>query len=93
LDDEQLIELFLERDERAIAETQAAYGARLRQLAYRLLGNSEDAEECLNDTYFKIWNAIPPQSPRSLTHSVQPYADGQPWICWIKGRPANAQPR
>ena len=50
MDDEQLIELFLERDERAIAETQAAYGARLRQLAYRLLGNSEDAEECLNDT-------------------------------------------
>lgn len=66
MDDEQLIELFLERDERAIAETQAAYGARLRQLAYRLLGNSEDAEECLNDTYFKVWNAIPPQSPRSL---------------------------
>lgn len=44
MDDEQLIELFLERDERAIEETQAAHGARLRQLAYRLLGNSEDAE-------------------------------------------------
>ena len=66
MDDEQLIALYLNRDEGAIAETQEAFGTRLRQLAFRLLGNSEDVEECLNDTYFKVWNAIPPHSPHSL---------------------------
>lgn len=66
MDDEQLIALYLGRDERAIAGTEAAYGAKLRQLAFRLLGNSEDTEECLNDTYFKAWNAIPPHRPNSL---------------------------
>jgi len=66
VDDEQLIALYLNRDEGAIAGTETVYGARLRQLAFRLLGNSEDTEECLNDTYFKVWNAIPPQKPDSL---------------------------
>ncbi len=66
MDDEQLIALYLDRDERAIADTEAVYGAKLRQLAFRLLGNSEDTEECLNDTYFKVWNAIPPHRPCSL---------------------------
>ncbi len=66
MDDEQLIALYLDRDERAIEGTEAVYGTRLRQLAFRLLGNSEDVEECLNDTYFKVWNAIPPHRPRSL---------------------------
>lgn len=66
MDDEQLIALYLNRDEGAIAETQEAFGTRLRQLAFRLLGNSEDVEECLNDTYFKVWNAIPPHRPNNL---------------------------
>ena len=66
MDDEQLIALYLNRDEGAIAETQEAFGTKLRQLAFRLLGNSEDVEECLNDTYFKVWNAIPPHRPNSL---------------------------
>lgn len=66
MDDEQLIALYLNRDEGAIVETQEAFGTRLRQLAFRLLGNSEDVEECLNDTYFKVWNAIPPHRPNSL---------------------------
>ncbi len=66
MDDEQLIALYQSRDEGAIAGTEAAYGARLRQLAFRLLGNSQDTEECLNDTYFKVWNGIPPHRPDSL---------------------------
>ncbi len=66
MDDEQLIALYQNRDEGAIEGTEVAYGARLKQLAVRLLGNSEDAEECLNDTYFKVWNAIPPHRPDSL---------------------------
>lgn len=66
MDDEQLIALYQSRDEGAIAGTEVAYGARLKQLAVRLLGNPEDVEECLNDTYFKVWNAIPPHRPNSL---------------------------
>lgn len=66
MDDEQLIALYLERNESAIVGTEAAYGTSLRRLAFRLLGNSEDTEECLNDTYFKVWNGIPPHRPDSL---------------------------
>lgn len=66
MDDKELTELYLKRDERAIKYTQEIYGARLRQLAGRLLADRSDTEECLNDTYFKVWNAIPPHRPESM---------------------------
>ena len=66
MNDAELIALFWKREEEAITGIEAVYGARLRKIAHRLLGNREDTEECLNDTYFKLWNAIPPHRPNSL---------------------------
>ena len=63
LEDTIIIELFWARNEDAIAETDAAYGRRLRTLANRILGSREDAEESVSDTYMKTWEAIPPQRP------------------------------
>ena len=63
MDDVKIIELFWARNEDAIAETDAAYGRRLRALANRILNNREDAEESVSDTYMKTWEAIPPQRP------------------------------
>ena len=63
MDDQKIVSLFWARNEAAIAETDAAYGRRLRTLANRILGNLEDAEESVNDTYLKTWEIIPPQRP------------------------------
>lgn len=65
-DDETLIDLFFQRSEAAIAETKAKYGALCRGIAYRILGCWEDAEECEDDVYLRIWNAVPPDRPGSL---------------------------
>lgn len=62
--DEQMIELYWNRSEDAIAETQAAYGRKLHGLAQRILRNQEDAAEIVNDTYLKTWNSIPKARPR-----------------------------
>ena len=66
MDDKELIELYFKRDEKAIKCTEELYGSRLKALAARLLANQSDTEECLNDTWFKVWNAIPPHRPESL---------------------------
>ena len=67
MDDSRIIELFWKRDEQAIAQTQMKYGAMLRALAYHILRNREDSEECENDTYLGAWNAIPPTRPSNLS--------------------------
>ena len=64
--DEQIIELFNSRNERAISETQAKYGEHCNRLAATYLQSREDREECLNDALLALWNTIPPESPRSL---------------------------
>ena len=64
--DEKIVELYLSRSENAIAETDKKYGACCRNTAYDILGNREDTEECVNDTYMKVWNVIPPQKPVKL---------------------------
>lgn len=66
LSDEEIIALFWERDEMAIAETDAKYRRYLFSVAYNILADSEDCEECLNDTYLGAWDAIPPERPRVL---------------------------
>ena len=62
--DKKLIDLFWSRDENAIHETQQLYGAYLRTDLANILPNGHDAEECLNDTLFALWNSIPPERPR-----------------------------
>lgn len=64
MEDTKIIELFWRRNEDAIAETDAAYGRRLRALSNKILNNPEDAEESVSDTYMKTWEAIPPRRPK-----------------------------
>lgn len=67
MDDKSIIELYFARDEQAIKETDARYGRLCYRVAYNILGNNEDSEECVNDTYVGAWNAIPPAKPDSLS--------------------------
>ncbi len=66
MDDLQIIELYFARDEQAISETDAKYGKLCRNIAYNVLNNQEDSEECVNDTYLGVWNAIPPIRPNNF---------------------------
>lgn len=64
--DEQIIELYFKRDERAIKETNIKYGAYCETIARNILWDSQDVEECVDDAYLKIWNRIPPIRPKRL---------------------------
>lgn len=64
--DEEIIRMFTARDEQALRETEARYGSRSRRLAFRILGDRQDAEECANDMLMQLWDSIPPKRPRSL---------------------------
>ena len=66
LTDWQIIELYNMRDERAISATDRKYRSYLYTIAFNILSSNEDSEECLNDTYLKVWNSIPPAMPRVL---------------------------
>lgn len=63
MNDSEIILLFLNRDENAIKQTKLKYGDKLSGLSFKILHNSEDSEECVSDTYLKVWNTIPPQMP------------------------------
>ena len=63
VEDLEIIELYFARDERAIKETDAKYGKLCYNIAYNVLNNREDSEECVNDTLVGVWNAIPPTRP------------------------------
>ena len=64
--DEQIIELFFERSEEAIHALDGKYGKVLHNLSYNILNDHLDAEECVNDSYLGVWNAIPPERPNPL---------------------------
>ena len=66
MDDLQIIELYFARDEQAIKETDRKYGKTCLRVAYNLLSNNEDSEECVNDTYLTVWNKIPPTRPNNF---------------------------
>ncbi|MBQ9938611.1 MAG: sigma-70 family RNA polymerase sigma factor [Oscillospiraceae bacterium] len=66
MDDNGIIQLYLRRAESAIPETAAKYGRYCRYIAFSILKSNEDSEECVNDTYFRAWNCIPPQIPNCL---------------------------
>ena len=65
--DERIIELFFARSERGIEELDTKYGATCHRIAHNILGNKEDAEECVNDAYLGVWNSIPPKKPSLLS--------------------------
>jgi RNA polymerase sigma-70 factor (ECF subfamily) len=64
--DEEIIDLYWERNERAIDETDFKYRKYLFTIAYNILYSKQDCEECLNDTYLGTWQAIPPSRPTYL---------------------------
>ena len=66
MNDLEIIELYFKRDEKAIEETDAKYGKLCHRIAYNILNNDEDSEECVNDTYIGVWNAIPPTRPNNF---------------------------
>ncbi len=66
MEDAQILQLFNARDETAIGESRRKFGPLIRALALRLLQSREDAEETENDTYLKVWNAVPPAQPLPL---------------------------
>ncbi len=66
MDDNKIIELYWARDEAAIRETGLKYGRLCACIAGNVLSNKEDCEECVNDTYFALWNAIPDKRPNKF---------------------------
>ncbi len=64
--DTEIVKLYLNRDEAAIKETKSAYGRLLQSVAYNILRNTQDAEECENETCLRAWNSIPPNKPQRL---------------------------
>lgn len=66
MDDQQIIDLYWARSENAITETAHKYGPYCHSIAYHILYSKEDSEECVNDTYWKAWGAMPPQRPNQL---------------------------
>lgn len=66
MEDKEIIELFFQRYENAIAELQIKYGTISNKTAFNILGNQQDAEECVNDSYLAVWNAVPPKKPNPL---------------------------
>lgn len=64
--DNNIIELLFQRKEDALAEIQDEYGLLCKKIAYGILKNNEDTEECLNTAYLKVWNSVPPNRPDSL---------------------------
>lgn len=67
MEDVKIVELYFKRDESAIDETRSKYGRYCNCVAYRILENKEDADECENDTYLCAWNTMPPQKPDLLS--------------------------
>jgi RNA polymerase sigma-70 factor (ECF subfamily) len=63
MDDTMILELYQNRSESAITETASKYGSYCLAIATNILKNRQDAEECVNDTYYKVWEAIPPECP------------------------------
>lgn len=70
LDDREIIELFFGRSEQAIIELSNKYGTVCSKIAFNILNNKQDTEECVNDAYLGTWNTIPPQNPNPLLSYV-----------------------
>ena len=70
MDDKQILDLLWKRSERAIQALMSRFGALLNRICMNILGDPQDAQECVNDTYMAIWNAIPPKRPEPLSPFV-----------------------
>lgn len=66
-EDGTILRLLQARDEQAVVLAERRYGRLCRSVAYRILGDIQDADECVNDAMMKLWQSVPPAQPRSLT--------------------------
>jgi len=66
MEDHDIVQLFFDRAEHAIEQTQQQYGSYCLSIALRMLNNDDDAAECVNDVWLKAWNSIPPERPSCL---------------------------
>lgn len=69
MEDDKIIQLYLNRDESAIRQTAEKYGSRLRAISYGITNDRETAEECENDTYLETWHRIPPNEPKDYFYA------------------------
>ena len=67
MQDEMIVDLYWQRNENAILETEQKYGPYLTKIAYNILADFEDSKERVNDTYLKAWNSMPPHRPSVLS--------------------------
>ena len=87
MEDAQIVELYWRRSEAAVPETQAKFGPYCRTIAYNILSDEQDAEECVNDTWLGAWNSMPQNRPRLLA----PYlAKLTRWLSLTRLRERNA---
>lgn len=86
VEDSRIIELYFERSENAVSETQSKYGNYCYSIAYNILHSNEDSEECVNDTYVKVWNAIPPTRPNNFSAFIGSITRNTALNIYLKGR-------
>ena len=67
MEDQQIVDLYWQRNEKALSQTQKKYGKYCHRIAYAILYSNEDAEECVNATYLRAWGAMPPARPSRLS--------------------------
>ena len=67
MEDSRIIELYESRDQQAISQSDIKYGGYCYSVGYNILGVREDTEECVNETWLRAWNSIPPQKPKMLS--------------------------
>ena len=71
MDDKQIVNLYFSRTEQAIKETKKKYSSFCRKIAFNILSNNEDTDECENDTYLKMWNSITTISVRPIIQNAK----------------------
>jgi len=86
MEDSAIIRLYFARDEAAIRETEAKYGAYCRRVALNVLGSAEDAEECVSDAWHRAWEKIPPLIPVSLRAFLAKLTRDRALSRWRAGR-------
>ena len=70
MEDCKIIELYFQRSQDAIVQTDKKYGKYCYTIAYNILSDALDSEECVNDTYLKVWETIPPAKPSRLSYFI-----------------------
>lgn len=88
MNDREIVNLFWQRSEQAIKETEQKYGRYCHIIAYNILENSEDSEECVNDTWMSAWNSMPDKRPGA----AQPFSrPDHAQLCPDQDRPPHGE--